>query len=100
VRVVEGNAGKFFHLLVFQCQRCGNPIAIPQRDDAASLELVGAMTFSICRTCGWSEWLEGMRAQNHWVEPWPDASETLRFAPPRMAESSKADGVSLPRNSV
>jgi hypothetical protein len=67
---MEGNTGRFLHLFVFQCRRCGEPIAVPLRNDGDSLESVRSRAFSISCRCGWSEWLAGMDARNHWVEPW------------------------------
>ncbi len=77
---MEGSAGKFLHVFVFQCGRCGDPIAIPLRNDGANLESVGSTEFSICCRCGWSEWLEGLSARNHWVEPWLDVDVDVDVA--------------------
>ncbi len=77
---VEENAGKYLHLLVFQCGQCGNPIAIPWRSEGATLGSVGAVRFSICCRCGWSAWLEGVSARNHWVESWQDQKMDVAVA--------------------
>jgi hypothetical protein len=67
---LEGNAGTFLHLFVFQCRRCGDPISIPLHSGCASVESLGAITFSLCCRCGWSQSVEGRSARKHWVEPW------------------------------
>ena len=67
---MEASQMPYVHLLQFLCRRCGQPLVIPVRSEAANLEKVDADSHSVKCQCGWLGSLLGVEAVRHWVTPW------------------------------
>ena len=71
-----GKAPAFLHLLVYQCQECDEPIALPVKSDEANLEGTDADLVDVQCRCGWLRKSLGMEAKRHLVISWGNSSNT------------------------
>jgi len=60
----------FVHVLLFQCQQCGEPLAKALQSVERSLEEADATSCNLRCACGWSDNLLGVLALKHWVAAW------------------------------
>jgi len=62
--------GSYVHSLLFQCDDCGEPLAIPVVNARRTLEEVDASPFDLRCKCGWNKHVLGAQAKRHWVDSW------------------------------
>jgi hypothetical protein len=62
--------GNYVHSLLFQCDNCGEPLAVPVVNVHCTLEEVDASPFDLGCKCGWTRRLLGAQAKRHWVDSW------------------------------
>jgi predicted RNA-binding Zn-ribbon protein involved in translation (DUF1610 family) len=61
---------EYVHVLLFQCPRCGEPVASARVTASRNIEEVDGDTASYSCKCGHSGALLGLHARQHWVEEW------------------------------
>jgi hypothetical protein len=69
---MKGDSEAFLHLLLFQCRKCGEPLATPVKSGDRGIEWLDGAAFDLRCECGWSERLLGILALRHWVTEWPN----------------------------
>lgn len=69
---MDNTAKRFVHVLLFECPRCGGPIATTKTTDERNLEEVDEGSFACQCFCGWNGTIGGLKARKHWVEPWAE----------------------------
>jgi hypothetical protein len=60
----------YVHTLLFSCERCQSPLAIPIMSQWRNLEEIDAETFEVECECGWRKKSLGIEATRHWVIEW------------------------------
>ena len=71
-----GKAPAFLHLLVYRCQECDEPIALPVKSHEANLEGIDADLVDVQCRCGLLKKSLGMEAKRHLVVSWGNSSNT------------------------
>ncbi len=61
----------FVHVLLFECSKCGCPVAAAVASVNRNVEEVDASSIELRCSCGWSGNVLGVEARKHWVQPWP-----------------------------
>ncbi len=64
-------AETFVHVLLFECSKCGCPIASAVASINRNVEDVDASSVELTCSCGWSGKVLGVAARKRWVQPWP-----------------------------
>jgi hypothetical protein len=68
----------YVHLLLYQCQRCDEPIAISVKSDEANPEGVDGDLIDVPCKCGSVNKSFGAEAKCHWVASWESSSNLER----------------------
>ena len=61
---------QYAHVLLFECPRCGTPLASACLSVEKNLEVADGHWFNPHCPCGWTGNVIGAVALQHWVEPW------------------------------
>ena len=69
---MASNEFGYAHLLLFRCNQCNEPVAVPVMGQARNLEEIDGDTYDVKCRCGWSESLLGVEALAHWVVAWEE----------------------------
>ena len=60
----------FSHVLLFDCPKCGSPVASACSSTEKNLKVADEQWFNPICDCGWTGPVVGVQALKHWVEPW------------------------------
>ena len=60
----------FVHVLLFECRRCGLPLAVPITSEGRNSEGIDALELTLKCDCGWNTATVGFRARRGLVVDW------------------------------